>query len=317
MIPSSDRLVASALAVLLLLAPSPVLAQPDAPPITDPKEMARRQGEEALALHGAGKFAEAFARFETAERIAHSPVFLLWMARSKRALGELGAAKRLYQVVAAESLSADASPNWIQAKKEAEGELTALASRIPTIEVRLPTGASAGKLTLDGGPIASNAAVEVDPGEHEIVFSPPSGSAVTRRVRVEEGQPTVVVALESARTEDERGGAPPSEGSVVPGAVLLGVGLGSVVAGAVTGAFALVLAGEVKEGCEGNRCLARDAGKADDADALARASTGLLIAGGVLSTVGVVLVFVRPGGGGDASTALRVGPTWAGLDVRF
>jgi hypothetical protein len=312
-IPSSDRLVAKAVGLLLLLSSSTALAQA-APPPTDPKEMARRQGEEALALHGAGKFAEAYARFETAERIAHSPVFLLWMARSKRALGELGAAKRLYRMVAAESLPADASPNWVQAKKEAEGELAALASRIPSIEVRLAPGAGPGTLSLDGGPIPRDAAVEVDPGEHEIVFSPATGPSSTRRVRVEEGQPTLVVALEAARAD--RGGEE-ARGSVVPGAVLLGVGLGSVVAGAITGAYALVLAGQVKEGCEGNRCLATDEGKASDADALARASTGLLIAGGVLGTVGVVLVIVRPGGGDSASTALRVGPTWAGLDVRF
>lgn len=271
--------------------------------------MARRQGEEALALHARGAFAEAYARFETAERIAHSPVFLLWMARSKRALGELGAAKRHYAAVVAEALPPDASPNWTQAKKEAERELGALTPRIPTLEVKIPEGPA--RLTLDGGPIVAGTVVEVDPGEHVVVWAPEQGAPVTRRVQLAEGEPRATIRFEARREP-----RPAEEGSVIPGAVLLGVGLGSVVAGAITGAYALVLAGQVKEGCdEQNRCLRSDQGKAEDADTLARASTGLFIAGGALSAVGVVLVLVRPGG--EPSAALRLGPTWAGLDVRF
>lgn len=298
--------------VVLLSRAGSAWAQGDAAPTTDPKEMARRQGEEALALHAQGKFAEAYARFETAERIAHSPVFLLWMARSKRALGELGAAKRHYARVVAESLPADASPNWTQAKKAAEAELAALSPRIPTVEVKTPPGTS--RLTLDGAPITAGAVVEVDPGDHEVVYTPEGGAPTSRRIHVAEGEPRVLVRFDEPRTDAVPGAR--SEGSVIPGAVLLGVGVGSVLAGAVTGAYALVLAGQVKEGCDDqNRCLASDQGKAEDADTLARASTGLFIAGGVLSAVGVVLVIVRPGG--EPSTALRLGPTWAGLDVRF
>ena len=312
MIRSSER-YALVLGLVLSSLPGPAWAQREGEPSppTDPKEMARRHGEEALALHARGQFAEAYARFETAERIAHSPVFLLWMARSKRALGELGAAKRHYATVVGETLPTDASPNWTQAKKEAERELAALSPRIPVIEVLVPGGAA--RLTLDGESIAAGALVEVDPGEHVIVWAPAEGAPVTRRLRLAEGEPKATVRLtrQTAATGESR-----RDGSVVPGAALLGVGIGSVVAGAVTGAYALVLAGQVKEGCDDrNRCLKSDAGKAEDADRLARASTGLFIAGGVLSAVGVVLVIVRPGG--EPNTALRLGPTWAGLDIRF
>jgi hypothetical protein len=69
-----------------------------------------------------------------------------------------------------------------------------------------------------------------------------------------------------------------------------------IVAGAIMGGYALVLAGDVKAHCTGNVCLASDQGKGREADTLARASTGALIAGGVIGVLGVVLLIVRPGG---------------------
>jgi hypothetical protein len=305
-------------ALALVLGAAPAGAQPEAPAPTDPKEMARRHGEEALALHAAGEFGEAYEKFAMAERIVHSPVFVVWMARSARAMGALLDAKRLYQQVAGEVLPRDASPNWTQAKEEAATELAQLAPRIPSVQVRFREGSPRGVIILDGSRIEENAIVEVDPGEHEIWATKKGYHAEKQRVRLEEGQPRLVVELTMTGPRTS-GDAPapegPSEGSVVPGAVTLGVGLGGVVAGIVTGAYALVLAGEVKDGCLGNRCLASDEDKASDADALARASTGLSIAGGVVGAVGVVLVVVRPGG--STFAAARAGPTWAGLDVRF
>ncbi|NUO52380.1 MAG: hypothetical protein HOV80_26320 [Polyangiaceae bacterium] len=314
MIRSSDRARLLAVSLGLVLVPTIAWAQDAPPPATDPKEMARAHGEEALALHAAGKFQEAFTKFETAERIAHSPVFVVWMARSKRAIGELRAAQGFYQRVVSEALPADASPNWQQAKAEAEVELKALSQRIPSIKVTVAAGSAVpSALTLDGAAIAIGDPIAVDPGEHRIEATSEGGAVVTRNVRVEEGQPTAIVSLDLQKTSAPAGGG--GGDLVIPGAVLLGVGGASLIAGAVTGAYALVLAGEIEEGCVGNQCLATDADKADDADALARASTGTLIAGGVLAVTGIVLIAVDPGG--SETALLRVGPTWAGLDIRF
>jgi hypothetical protein len=310
----SDRVRGLVLVLCLCLAPAAVHAQTEPAP-SDPKEMARSQGAEALALHAAGKFQDAYAKFETAERIAHSPVFVVWMARSKRALGELLAAKRLYQRVASEVLPADASPNWKQAKQEAEAELAALSARMPSIEVQLAASSPPGVVVdLDGRAISAGTVVEVDPGEH-VVRVTAGATTETRTVRVDEGQPREVVRFEMRDPSTKPDPTESTEGSLVPGAVVLGVGIASLVAGVVTGAYALVLAGEVNENCIGNRCLASDQDKADDADALARASTGTLIAGGVVGAVGVVLLVVRPGGSSTAS--VRAGPTWAALEWRF
>ncbi len=314
MIRSSDGAFLAALVALLAVVPAVARAQDAPPAVTDPKEMARAHGEEALALHAAGKFEEAFTKFETAERIAHSPVFVVWMARSKRALGELRAAQSFYQRVVSETLPADASPNWQQAKAEAEVELASLSRRIPSIEVTIAAGSAAPRaLTLDGVAIAAGAPTAVDPGEHRVEATGEDGAVITRTVRVEEGQPRAVVTIELPPAGAVAGGG--GGDLVIPGAVLLGVGGASLIAGAVTGVYALVLAGQIEENCVGNQCLASDADKADEADALARASTGTLIVGGALAVAGIVLIAVDPGGSDKA--ALRLGPTWAGLDLRF
>lgn len=316
MIRSFDGARAFALALCVTLVPALADAEDAPPPSSDPKEMARSLGAEALALHAAGQFKEAYAKFETAERIAHSPVFVVWMARSKRALGELRAAQRLYQRVVTESLQADSSANWQQAKAEAEVELKSLSARIPSIEVRLAGGSAVpSALELDGSTIAAATAIDVDPGEHVVRATGEGGAVVTQTVRVDEGQPREIVTIDLATGREPASTNENNEAFVVSGGILLGVGGLSLLAGAVTGAFALVLADEVEEGCVGNRCLASDKGKADDADALARASTGTLIAGGLLATAGIVLLVIEPGGSGRA--AVHVGPTWAGLDVRF
>src|SRR5689334_9994609 len=93
---------------------APAVAQP--PAEADPQKMARRLGEQALAAHAEGRFKEAYEGFETAERIAHSPVLMLWMARSKRGLAQLLQARALYEKVATEVLPDGASPKWVTAR---------------------------------------------------------------------------------------------------------------------------------------------------------------------------------------------------------
>ncbi|MBL8740004.1 MAG: hypothetical protein JNK04_02885 [Myxococcales bacterium] len=278
-------------------------------PTADPKEMARSAGEEGLTLYREGKFSAAYERFAMAEQIAHSPVFLLWMARSKRGSRELLAARRLFERVAGEELAAGASPKWVTARSEAAAELAALVPKIPRIKLTLVAAPAGTTLELDGAAVEAGE-IEVDPGSHTARASAPGRSPVSKKVEVEEGSTTIELRFASDATE-------PAQGSLVPGAVVLGAGLLALAGGAVTGAYALVLAGEVNEGCDGNVCLASDAHKAADADTLARASTGLFIAGGVVAATGVVLLIVRPRLGSDGGTALQVGPTGARLLWRF
>lgn len=316
---SSWRALAAALGVALgaIASGAPARAQPQSAP-ADPKEMARRLGEEALSLHQQGRFAEAYDKFETAERIAHSPVFVLWMARGKRATGSLLLARRLYDKVAVEQLPADASPNWVKARVDAATERDALAARIPRLEVRLAPGAPAdARIEIDGRPSRAGERVELDPGEHVVRAVAGGVAPVERRVRLEEGPSPPPLELAFAAEPGPASAA--TRGSIVPGAITLGVGAAAVVGGGVGGVYALVLAGEVNDGCVGNLCRRSDEGKADDAGTLARVATGLLIGGAVVSAAGIVLLVVRPGGssGDGARAALTLGPGSARVAVRF
>lgn len=285
---SIERAVLLALLSCVALFATPVFAQP----VTDPKEMARALGEEGLALHAEGRFAEAFEKFATAERIQHSPVLVLWMARSKRALGALVEAKKIYQRVANETLASDASEKWQNAKSAAVNELGML--RVPTLEVRMRGSNIA--LTIDERAAVPGKPVELDPGEHRVRAETKGRRPLEQRIRLEEGDREVVtLSFDEPVVE---------KGSVIPGAVILSVGLAAVLAGAITGGYALALADDVEERCSDTHCLVEDEATAADADRLARASTGLLIAGGVLAAGGVVLLIVRPGGGQEMSVSL-------------
>jgi hypothetical protein len=308
----------------------PAVAQPAT--ATDPKEMARRFGEQALAAHAEGRFKEAFDGFETAERIAHSPVFVLWMARSKRGLAQLLEARALYEKVAGEELPEGASPKWAAARDEARSELESLVRRIPRLKVELERAPPDARVEIDDIPRTPGADVELDPGTHHIRAIAPARPNVERIVALAEGDKPLLVRLAFQDLAPGSGPSAPSSrdrpstaaherGSILPGAVLLGVGGLGLVAGGVTGAYALALAGAVEENCVGNQCLRSDESKADGAYGLAHVSTGLFIGGAALAALGVTLLVVRPGGpdaprkAGAAKSTARLRATRLGFQV--
>ncbi len=105
-----------------------------------------------------------------------------------------------------------------------------------------------------------------------------------------------------------------TEGPLWPGATLLGVGLAGGVAGAIVGGLALADANAVKNNCIDTDCLASDQERAERARNMATASTALFIASGALTTAGIVLLVVRPGGG---DTAVGVSAQGAFIRGRF
>jgi hypothetical protein len=138
--------------------------------------------------------------------------------------------------------------------------------------------------------------VAVDPGDHVVTGTAPGISAVQQRLHVDEGGgPRRIEIVLATRPAGESG-----KGPAWPGAAVLGVGITALAAGAAGGAYALVLAGQVKDHCVGDQCRASDQGKADDSDTLARASTWLMVGGAACAAAGVVLLVVRPGGKGAA-----------------
>lgn len=273
-------------AIALLLCLFVGLAHADAPEV----DRAIKIGGEGIALYEQRQYAAAFERFSVADRMAHSVVFVLYMARCKRNLGELLAARALLEQVAREPLPPGAPAPMQRAHDEAGPELATLAGRIPAITVTVRGhGAAAARVRIDQRPVTPNTAIEVDPGEHVVEATSDDAVPVTRIIRLVEHGGTTTVALDLARAQ-------PPRGSRAPALLALGVGAAGVGVATVTGIIALRTTNDVKEDCIDDHCFARDRAAADRAGRFATASTVSFVVAGAAIATGVALWIWRPGG---------------------
>jgi hypothetical protein len=278
------------------------------------------EGEQAMRLYALGRWNEAHTHFHAAERLAHSPVFVLYMARCRRNAGKLLEAQSLYRRVASERVGPDAPEPMRKAPLEAQAELDELGRRIPSIVVVVTgPGSETATIQIDGSPLAAGAArraIPLDPGEHRVLASAPGSPPVSKLVRLREGDDPARVVLELASADP----APPRDeadarGSILPGAITLGAGALGLGVGALTGAIAASKTSELKERCVGVHCPAEDADEADSAKTFATVSTVSFVVGGVLTAGGVVLLLTRPGGSSQAALAAGPGRIW--FQARF
>ncbi len=301
----------------------PAWAQPG--PLPSPIEL----GKQGLSLMEAGDWAQALSTFQQAEAASHSPVFLLYIGRCQTHLGRLFEARASYERVVAEKLPAEPPPSWQQAQIDAKSELVALKARIPSVVVAVknpPDGAVL--LSVAGKAIKAGEPVELEPGEHDITASSGKRSS-TRRVVLKPGEQNVPVVIDFAPVSPgpEGGvggttGPEPEPGSLLPGGIVLGVGIVSLIAGAVTGGLALSTAGEVHDACPNGECPVSRKSEIDDkvseANTLGHTSTATLIAGAAIASTGIFLMVLRPGGSSAPPAkagAVWIAPTWSGAVV--
>ena len=280
-------------------------------------------GHEALEAFRKNDWAGAYERFASAEGAAHSPVFVLYMARSKRNAGDLLAARDLLARAAGEVLADDATVPWKSARADAGRELSELEARIPSIVVAVRGGADAA-VTVDGEPIGADALrapIRMNPGPHAVVASVAGRDPVRASVTLVEGDPPQKVDLvlpEAPKITPPRVDPPPvipppARGSLVPGVVGLGAGAAGLLTGAILGGVAKSKASAATASCTplaggGLGCPSSAKPDIGLAQALATGANVAFVAGGVVAAAGVVLVIVRPGGGSRASATLVPGP---------
>lgn len=282
---------------------------------------------EALDAYRKNDWAEAHRRFEAAEAAAHSPVFVLYMARCRRSAGDLLAARDLLARTAGEVLPDNATDPWKQARADAARELRELEARIPSVIVAIRGPAQIEPaVSIDGvviAPAALKAPIRLNPGPHTVKAVIAGRDPVTATVRLVEGDPPLQVPLAIAAppapaptvSADPPPPPPPlapSRGSLVPGLAVGGLGVAGVVVGAILGGIAKSRAAEVQKSCRntdsGHTCPNEVRSDAEAATRLATGATIAFVAGGVVAAAGVVLVIVRPGGGKSASARLVPGP---------
>jgi len=305
-------------------APSPAFAGPPGRAPDDPQAVARSKGEEGLRLFEANKWASAYEAFQRADELFHAPTLVLYMAHCRRNQGKLLEARALYAKVTAEPVPKGAPEQFMKAVASAQEELARIKKRIASVRVRFTSPApSSTTLKIDNDVVSPEqwaSAKELDPGEHEIIAEADQMPAVRETVSLKEGEATEVTLTLEAKAEHHPP-PPRPRGSVLPGAIALGIGGVFLGLGAVTGGIALSKIADIKSRCRPDgHCLKADGPKAWTAWTLSNVSTVGFGVGGVAVAAGAILLVVRPGGAKvQNKTALRieVGPSSLSLGGRF
>ena len=316
----------TALAPLLALLFTASASIAHAQPTPDPAR-ANTLAHEALDAYRKNDWAEAHRRFAAAEAAAHSPVFVLYMARCKRSAGDLLAARDLLARTAGEVLADSAPDPWKKARVDAARELGELEARIPAVIVALRGASEVDPVvSIDGvtiAPAALQAPIRLNPGAHTVKATAPGRAPISVPVRLVEGDPPVQVPLlippsaPPAAIADPAPRSPspapaPARGSLLPGLVVGGLGIAGFAAGAALGGAASSKAADVLNACtrsgSGLVCDSTVRGDADTAQRLATGANVAFVASGIVAATGVVLLIVRPGGARRASARLVPGP---------
>lgn len=273
--------IVAALAPALFVVPH-ALAQP-----ASDGRSALTLGHEAIGLYNKGSWAEARAKFEEAERLTHSPVFVLYLARCARNAGDLAAAREAYRQLVKEVVPKDAPAPWAAAVESGKQELPELERRI----------AETGSAPTASAPSPSSTASTAPAG----AAAPSSSAAPGPTANVSSGP-------------DRGGVAGPQRGSIAPGALALGLGAVGVGVGVGLFAHASSIAAGVNERCGSRATCPEELANKNTAVNFADGATGAFIVGAAALAAGVVLVIVRPGGK-PATPAVSVQPGFASIRV--
>ncbi len=252
-------------------------------------EQAVQLGHDGLGLYESGKWDEAFARFEQANHMVFSPVFLLYMARCQRNAGRLREAVELFDDLLARDAGADAPAAWSNAVRDGRAELNALRRRIPSLRISSKGIASA---TLDGDSIPTEETIEVDPGEHVVRGWSKDGRLTLRRIVLSEGQKELPIVLsfeqvgpasvpQPVRRGEELSQEPAPGPSRTAFWITGGAAVGAAVLGTVTGLVARSRSDAIHARCDGNACPPELQDDAERARLLANVSTAAFGVAGV------------------------------------
>jgi hypothetical protein len=324
---------ASLVSAILWLATGLVAPSAIAQPADNDAKAAVDLAREAKAKYDQGQWRGALELFHGAEAKAHSPVLVLYAGRCHRNLGELVAAKQLYERVVAEPLGDKAPQPFLDAQKDAAADLEALAARIPTLVIDRSAVPTSWQITVDDV-TARGGEVAVDPGKHLVRASDGTRVAFEREVMAAEGG-RITVRIEPSKNEAAPAPVPgaPAAGattdggeggfgtSIGPGLLTLGLGAAGVGVGVGLRVAALSQVSAVKDRCVGTQCLAEDAAEVDSAETLQTVSTVLFSVGGAAMATGIVLLIVlpedTPAEQAAPSVSLDLRPGWLGLRGTF
>lgn len=171
------------------------------------KAGARAAATQGQAAYEKQRWAEALDLFTRAESLVHSPVHLLYKARSLAQLGQLVKAREAYLAVTRDD-SNSTSPAVVKAREDAAKEVAQIEPRLANLTVKVEgPGAAEANVDMDGVkvPIALvGVARPADPGQHTLQATANGAAADPQVVTLKEGgAATVTLVLKPVA-----GGAP-------------------------------------------------------------------------------------------------------------
>ena len=180
-------------AALCLLSASPAAAASD-----EEKAGARAAATQGQAAFEKQRWAEALDLFTRAESLVHSPVHLLYKARSLVQLGQLVKARETYLSLTREE-STSTSPAVLKAREDAAKEEAQLEPRLANLTVKLDgPGAADANVEMDGVkvPIALvGVALPADPGQHTLTATSNGSASDPQTVMLKEGSTASITLL--------------------------------------------------------------------------------------------------------------------------
>jgi hypothetical protein len=267
-----------------------------------------------------GKVSEACEKFEESHRLEPMLGALLNLANCREQEGRLATAwTRWGEAADLASRSGDARKDF------ADGRRRELEPRLPKLEIRV-TGDPGGLLIFSDGAEVRTALrgvpVPVDPGEHVVEVAKDDEVLFRQKLVSVEGKPQVLeLDLGKIATQPSLGrrqGAPPKKPApvaptpietgtstqAVVGFIVGGTGLAATAVGFVFGGLAM---GRKNSADDPSNCTSQGSCAQTGLDDISRAetlshlSTGLVIGGAALTSLGLVLVLTAPSDAASAS----------------
>jgi hypothetical protein len=276
----------------------------------------------ALDLLKNNDWSGACPKFEQSMKLDPSVGALLNVGRCQEHAGKLASAWATYTSARSLNMEGGVARN-AQVDQFLSEQLAKIAPRLPRLVVQVagrPVGLKVRRGDVEIASESLGAPIPVDPGQHEVVASAPGYLTVQRRVDAREGATTTIeIKLDPAPITATKPPGPPALGAPETrkgssfgaraklGVVVGGAGLAALTVSAVTGALALAAHAKLSELDESGACTIDNSGgttrrlcdagalleardQSDRGAALAAASTATLVAGSVLTAVGVTLV---------------------------
>lgn len=296
---------------------------------TDGRSEALRLAGEAMDLFQAGDYAAALDKFQKADELVPAPTLKLRVARCLDKLDLLQDAAEKYREVIAVELTRTAPAQHHEARKQAVPELASLLEQIPSVTVTVSgPGSTEAMVSVSGIPLSTEALGQkktMDPGRYVVEVS--AGTRrVAKDVTLRRGDHAKVVLELPPLGEDGSVSGPVSPegdgaGLRAAGWAVIAVGGAALSVGSILGVVVVTEEDDLLARCVDRRCPPEAHGDARAFDAKRRATTAMLVIGGVGVAAGVTMLLLAPAAGDKKPEGLSLSPVvmpgGAGLQGRF